>query len=110
MHMNAKQLIIAMGASLSLTSSASAIASSTSNPFQAEKLVNGYNLAENSKNASETNDPKAGGTPPSEVDSKKAQGKCGAGKCSALKKGAGKCSTGKCGTKTENDAEDIRVP
>lgn len=108
MYMNTKQLVIAIGASLSLTSSA--IASSTGNPFRAEKLVNGYSLAENSKNASETHDPEESSTTPSEADSKKAPGKCGAGKCSALKKGAGKCSTGKCGTKKENDAEDIRVP
>lgn len=52
------------------------------NPFAAEKLSSGYNLAMNEHE---------------EGEEKKKEGKCGEGKCGEDKKKEGKCGEGKCG-------------
>ncbi|MDP1615343.1 MAG: hypothetical protein Q8L68_06055 [Methylococcales bacterium] len=94
--MNSKQLIMALGASLSLVTSA--MTSSSGNPFQAKQLVSGYNNSEEHIKlpTAECSTDKCSASKPSATP-KSVQGKCGAGKCSANKKGTGKCSTGKCG-------------
>ncbi|QFT53745.1 hypothetical protein [Microbulbifer sp. THAF38] len=61
-------------------------ANSTANPFAAEDLTSGYNLAL----ADHGHDNK-------DEEGKKKEGKCGEGKCGEGKKKEGKCGEGKCG-------------
>ncbi|AMX03215.1 HvfA family oxazolone/thioamide-modified RiPP metallophore [Microbulbifer thermotolerans] len=64
------------------------------NPFAAEELSSGYNLAmqqgEDKKKEGKCGEGKCG-------EGKKKEGKCGEGKCGEGKKKEGKCGEGKCG-------------
>ncbi|HAT1987737.1 TPA: hypothetical protein GJ769_12590 [Legionella pneumophila] len=107
MNSTSKSLIIALGASLSVATNASA--SSQGALFQANALPHGYQntpkLASNSVDQSNPTTPNTGGT-----EVKPPQGKCGAGKCSSNKKGTGKCGTGKCGANQGNMVEGEAKP
>ena len=88
-------LVTAVGAAFMASISLSPAASATENPFAAEQLPAGYNLAEK------------------EAEGKCGEGKCGEGKCGAKEtdtdeeesgagaeeksEGEGKCGEGKCG-------------
>jgi len=106
MNTKSKQLIIALGASLSFAASAST--PSTGNPFQAEKLPHGYTNATNTMNlvSAECDTEPCDTTNTENTNAKTTQGKCGAGKCSGDKKGIGKCGTGKCGANQQNGVEN----
>ncbi|NQX88970.1 MAG: hypothetical protein HRT77_09930 [Halioglobus sp.] len=77
MSKSKKPLAAALGAAF-LASSLAPLASAEVNPFSAQQLSGGYDLANFSKHAGE--------------------GKCGEGKCGEGKgEGEGKCGEGKCG-------------
>lgn len=61
------------------------------NPFAAEELSSGYNLAANEQEEGEKKKEGRCG------EDKKKEGKCGEGKCGEDKKKEGKCGEGKCG-------------
>ena len=70
-----KPLSAAVGIAFAATMALSATASAAGNPFQADQLSSGYNLAGD-----------------------RTEGKCGEGKCGGEKAdGEGKCGEGKCG-------------
>lgn len=95
----ANKLALAIGTGLTIGLASMSIANAQSSPFSATKLDSGYNLA--------------GHHMDSTVKDKKADGKCGAGKCGGekadkkadgkcggekgSKKADGKCGAGKCG-------------
>lgn len=64
-----KPMAAAVGVAFAASMALAPVAMASTNPFQADQLSSGYNLA-----------------------SKRAEGKCGEGKC-----GEGKCGEGKCG-------------
>jgi uncharacterized low-complexity protein len=68
-------------------------AGADTNPFGAQALTQGYQLAAAEAKAEEgkCGEAKCGG------DMKKEEGKCGEGKCGGDKKEEGKCGEGKCG-------------
>ena len=75
---NLKPLAAAVGVAFMASVALAPMASAAENPFQANELSSGYNLADSH-----------------------AEGKCGEGKCGEGKKAAkeGKCGEGKCGDK-----------
>ena len=93
-----KPITAAVGAALLVGVAAMPVANAADNPFAAQELSSGYELASNHKAEGEgkCGEGKCGG------DSKKAEGegKCGEGKCGGESKkaeGEGKCGEGKCG-------------
>jgi len=90
MAISRKPLAAALGAAF-LATSLSPLASAETNPFSAQQLSGGYDLANFDKHAEgKCGDDKAGG-----------EGKCGEGKADGDDKadGEGKCGEGKCGDK-----------
>lgn len=98
-----KPIAAALGAAF-LASTLAPAASAASNPFSAQQLSGGYDLAsfghheEGEKKAEgKCGDKKAEG----KCGDKKAEGKCGEkkaeGKCGDKKEAEGKCGEGKCG-------------
>ncbi len=76
MAQSKKPLAVALGAAF-LASSIAPLASAEVNPFSAQQLSGGYDLANYGKHG---------------------EGKCGEGKCGGEKAGGeGKCGEGKCG-------------
>ena len=78
------------------------VAQAADNPFAMQKLDAGYQLAQADKKADgKCGEGKCGGA--KKADDKKKDGKCGEGKCGGDKKAAddkkkdGKCGEGKCG-------------
>jgi len=94
-----KPIAAALGAAF-LASSFTPVVSAESNPFSAQQLSGGYDLASFGKDAEgKCGDKKAEG---SCGDKKKAEGSCGdkkkaEGSCGDKKKAEGKCGEGKCG-------------
>ena len=83
-----RQLAAALGAAFLVTAIAP-LASASSNPFFAQQLSAGYDLANQQKTT---------------------EGKCGEGSCGAGKNGEGKCGEGKCGgNKAEGDADATKA-
>lgn len=78
-----KPLAAAVGAAFMASVAIAPLASAAENPFQANQLSSGYNLAD------------------SHGEGKCGEGKCGEGKCGEEKKSEkeGKCGEGKCGGK-----------
>ena len=87
-----KHLSIALGTAF-LATSIAPLASADVNPFSAQALSGGYDLANFSKDAEgKCGEGKCGG------EKTDAEGKCGEGKCGGEKADAeGKCGEGKCG-------------
>ncbi|MBS3935064.1 MAG: hypothetical protein KGZ43_02735 [Sulfuritalea sp.] len=95
-------LALAAGAAFVATTAFAPLASAADNPFGMAKLDSGYQLAQADKKADgKCGEGKCGGA--KKVDDKKKDGKCGEGKCGGDKKAAddkkkdGKCGEGKCG-------------
>jgi len=79
---NLKPLAVAVGAAFMASVALAPMATAAENPFQANELSSGYNLADGH-----------------------AEGKCGEGKCGESKSdGEGKCGEGKCG-ESKSDGE-----
>lgn len=94
-----KPIAAALGAAF-LASSFAPVASAASNPFSAQQLSGGYDLANFDHHAEGgCGDKKAEGS----CGDKKAEGSCGdkkaEGSCGDEKKTEGKCGEGKCGAK-----------
>ena len=94
-------LAAAVGAAFVASASLAPLATAAENPFAAQELTSGYNLA--SKDAEgkcgegKCGEGKCGGDK-AEGEGKDAEGKCGEGKCGGDKaEGEGKCGEGKCG-------------
>jgi len=81
---NLKPLAAAVGAAFMASVAISPAASAAENPFQANELRSGYNLADSH-----------------------GEGKCGEGRCGDAKKAdkEGKCGEGKCGEEKKADKE-----
>ncbi len=80
-------LAAALGAAM-LASAISPLASAEANPFSAQMLSGGYDLASYDRHG----EGKCGG------EKAEGEGKCGEGKCGGEKaEGEGKCGEGKCG-------------
>lgn len=90
---------LSLGATLAVAMLSSSVIANE-NPFSANSLESGYQLAQADTKAREG---KCGeGKCGAKEESKKAEGKCGEGKCGAKddsKKAEGKCGEGKCGAK-----------
>ena len=107
-----KPIAAALGAAF-LASSFTPVVSAEANPFSAQQLSGGYDLASYGKDAEgKCGDKKAEGScgdkkAEGSCGDKKAEGKCGEGKCGEGKKakGEGKCGEGKCGEGKKADAE-----
>ncbi len=82
---NLKPLAAAVGAAFMVSVAISPMASAAENPFQANELSSGYNLADSHGEG------KCGGN----MDKAAKEGKCGEGMGKAAKEG--KCGEGKCG-------------
>jgi len=85
-----KHLVTAIGTLAAASFSLSTFANTSDNPFQAEDLGTGYEIAGAEGNCGEGrcgNDEEK-----DKKDDKESEGKCGEGKC-----GEGKCGEGKCG-------------
>jgi uncharacterized low-complexity protein len=81
-----KPLSAAVGIAFAATMALSPATSAAGNPFQADQLSSGYDLAGNRAEG------KCGG------EKAEGEGKCGEGKCGGEKaEGEGKCGEGKCG-------------
>ena len=103
-----KPIAAALGAAF-LASSFAPVVSAEANPFSAQQLSGGYDLASYGKDAEgkcgdkkgegSCGDKKAEGS----CGDKKAEGKCGEGKAKA--EGEGKCGEGKCGEGKKAHAE-----
>jgi len=104
---NLKPLAAAVGAAFMVSVAISPMASAAENPFQANELSSGYNLADSHGEG------KCGGN----MDKAAKEGKCGEGKCGANKGKAmkeGKCGEGmdkaahegKCGEGMDKAAEE----
>jgi uncharacterized low-complexity protein len=111
-----RPLAVALGAAF-LASSIAPLVSAEANPFSAQPLKGGYNLASYDKHGEggcggnkAEGEGSCGGAKAEGADDKKAdgEGKCGEGKCGGEKKadgeggdkkadGEGKCGEGKCG-------------
>jgi uncharacterized low-complexity protein len=99
------QLILATGAAFAATAVLSPAALAADNPFGMTKLGSGYQLAQADKKADgKCGEGKCGADKAKpKADDKKKDGKCGEGKCGGDKKAAdpkmkdGKCGEGKCG-------------
>lgn len=97
-----KPLALALGAAF-LASSVVPMASAEANPFAAEQLNTGYNLANYGSHGEGDHEGKCG---EGKCGEKEGEGKCGEGKCGEKdgegkdgegKDGEGKCGEGKCG-------------
>ncbi|TNE90810.1 MAG: hypothetical protein EP324_05425 [Gammaproteobacteria bacterium] len=90
-----KPLAAAVGAAFMASVAIAPLASAAENPFQANQLSSGYNLAD-SHGEGKCGEGKCGEGKKAEKD-----GKCGEGKCGEEKKSEkeGKCGEGKCGGK-----------
>jgi uncharacterized low-complexity protein len=92
MAQSKKPIAAALGAAF-LAASVAPLASADSNPFSAQQLSGGYDLAN-------YNSHKEGGCGEGKCGAKKGEGegKCGEGTCGGEKsEGEGKCGEGKCG-------------
>jgi uncharacterized low-complexity protein len=98
-----KPLALALGAAF-LASSVVPVASAGANPFAAQELGSGYNLANFNSHGDGDHEGKCGEGKCGEKDA--AEGKCGEGKCGEKDAAEGKCGEGKCGEKdAKKDAE-----
>lgn len=86
--MTKKNLPLAAAVGAAFLASASMSVTTSANPFAAEELSSGYNLA--MADDDKKKEGKCG-------EEKKKEGKCGEGKCGENKKKEGKCGEGKCG-------------
>ncbi|MEZ5554875.1 hypothetical protein [Haliea sp.] len=91
-----KPLALALGAAF-LASSVVPVASAGANPFAAQELGSGYNLANFNSHGDGDHEGKCGEGKCGEKDA--AEGKCGEGKCGEKDAAEGKCGEGKCGEK-----------
>ncbi|MDG1485613.1 MAG: hypothetical protein P8Q25_04710 [Porticoccaceae bacterium] len=91
-----KPLSAAVGIAFAATMALSPATSAAGNPFQADQLSSGYDLAGN-RAEGKCGEGKCGGEK-AEGEGKCGEGKCGEGKPSGEKaEGEGKCGEGKCG-------------
>jgi uncharacterized low-complexity protein len=98
-----KPLALALGAAF-LASSVVPVASAAANPFAAQELGSGYNLANFNSHGDGDHEGKCGEGKCGEKDT--AEGKCGEGKCGEKDAAEGKCGEGKCGGEdAKKDAE-----
>ncbi|MFV8781562.1 hypothetical protein ACNKU7_03985 [Microbulbifer sp. SA54] len=91
--MTKKNLPLAAAVGAAFLASASISVTTSANPFAAEELSSGYNLAmadDDKKKEGKCGEGKCG-------EDKMKEGKCGEGKCGEDKKKEGKCGEGKCG-------------
>ncbi|MCV6611321.1 MAG: hypothetical protein OIF55_11170 [Amphritea sp.] len=99
-----KPITAAVGAALLVGVAAMPVANAADNPFAAQELSSGYELASNHKAMEEgkCGEGKCGGS--SKADG---EGKCGEGKCGGSSKaeGEGKCGEGKCGGSSKAEGE-----
>jgi uncharacterized low-complexity protein len=98
-----KNLALTTGAAVATSFAIGSVAQAADNPFAMQKLDAGYQLAQADKKADgKCGEGKCGGAKKA-ADDKKKDGKCGEGKCGGDKKAAddkkkdGKCGEGKCG-------------
>jgi len=105
MAQSKKPLAAALGAAF-LAASIAPLASASSNPFSAQQLSGGYDLANFGHHEKADKEGKCGDAKKGEGEGKcgdakkgEGEGKCGEGKCGDAKKGEGegKCGEGKCG-------------
>ena len=110
MAQSKKPLVAALGAAF-LATSIAPLASAAANPFSAQQLSGGYDLAnfnhhEKAGEEGKCGEGKCGDAKKGEGEGKcgdakkgEGEGKCGEGKCGDAKKGEGegKCGEGKCG-------------
>lgn len=89
----------AIGAAVLASAAMSTSVVAAENPFAAQELSSGYNLADNHAEG-KCGEGKCG-------DKAKKDGKCGEGKCGDHKKAKkdGKCGEGKCGDKAKKDGK-----
>ena len=88
---NKNPIAAALGAAF-LATAISPLASAEANPFSAQSLNAGYDLASYDRHEGKCGEGKCGG------DKAEGEGKCGEGKCGGEKsEGEGKCGEGKCG-------------
>ncbi len=105
---NLKPLAAAVGAAFMASVAVAPLVSAAENPFQANQLSSGYNLAD-SHGEGKCGEGKCGEAKKAEKDGKCGEGRCGEekkaekeGKCGEEKKSEkeGKCGEGKCGGKS----------
>ncbi|MEX2962914.1 hypothetical protein [Microbulbifer sp. TYP-18] len=89
-------LVAAVGAAF-LTSASMSVAAANANPFAADELSSGYNLAMSGHGSADKDKEGKCGEGKCGEEGKKKEGKCGEGKCGEGKKKEGKCGEGKCG-------------
>ena len=107
MAISKKPLAAALGAAF-LATSIAPLAFAESNPFSAQQLSGGYDLASYDKHGEgKCGDKKADGEGSCGDEKADGEGKCGEGKCGDDKKadGEGKCGEGKCGDDKKADSE-----
>ena len=95
-----KPLAAAVGAAFLASVALAPMASASENPFQANGLTGGYNLAEKAAGEGKCGEGKCGDSMKKAQEGKDAEGKCGEGKCGDEMKKAheGKCGAGKADT------------
>lgn len=87
---------LTLGSAFVLGAAISGHASAADNPFSANQLKSGYEVA--AAKEGKCGEGKCGGE-------KKADGKCGEGKCGGEKKSDGKCGEGKCGGEKKSEGK-----
>ena len=103
MAQSKKPLAAALGAAF-LATSISPLVSAEVNPFSAQQLSGGYDLA---SYGSHDGEGKCGEGKCGEGEKSDGEGKCGEGKCGEGEKsdGEGKCGEGKCGEGEKSEGE-----
>ncbi len=89
---------LTLGSAIVLTASMAGTAIAAENPFAAEELRSGYEIAgdhEGKCGEGKCGEGKCGEE--KKAEGKCGEGKCGEGKCGGEKKAEGKCGEGKCG-------------
>ena len=96
-------LAIALGTTFAISLSTSPVVNAADNPFNMTDLGSGYMVAEEGSCGDKKAEGKCGEGKCG--DKKKAEGKCGEGKCGDKKKAEGKCGEGKCGDKKKAEGK-----
>ena len=101
-----KPLVAALGAAF-LATSIAPLASASANPFSAQQLSGGYDLANFNHHEKAGEEGKCGEGKCGDAKKGEGEGKCGEGKCGDTKKaeGEGKCGEGKCGGAEKSEGE-----
>ena len=106
MAQSKKPLVAALGAAF-LATSIAPLASAEANPFSAQQLSGGYDLANFNHHGKSDEEGKCGEGKCGDAKKGEGEGKCGEGKCGDAKKGEGegKCGEGKCGGAEKSEGE-----